>query len=295
MSRSQLLFDNSNRPTPWFARFLHDLQIPGATLRQINRQLQARFFQKDEQGHPLERWDLRTVQVDCPKPVLLRHLKLCGFWDETVPSEEWYDYAAVPGALISRARVRMANLVEAWVSGVRWDRTVIFGGARDLQLKDEKDSSKPGRESEEVLKNWELARKDWLPPAKLPATEHEMLEWIYSQVEMPVQMQVLRVTFVNAPMKEVRDSEGKVVRKDRPTTEDPILLWLESKPEPGTMLISSGAPYQMAQEAAYETLLGPKGFEIEMFGHRCPDSLSTELLMREVAGAVNRIYRARKR
>ena len=78
----------------------------------------------------------------------------------------------------------------------------------------------------------------------------------------------------------------------RPTTEDTVLEWLKSNPKPGPVLLSSGAPYGMAMDEAFWMLLEPHGFTVETFGHAAPD-LPIENLMREVAGTVNRIRRAR--
>lgn len=103
-------------------------------------------------------------------------------------------------------------------------------------------------------------------------------------------MRDVRAIFIDAPMKPAPKEGGQPVR---PNTEDTILHWLETeKPEPGSMLVSSGAPYGMAQDEAFQALLGPLGFSIETFGHVAPN-LPIENFMREVAGCVNRIFHTR--
>ena len=58
------------------------------------------------------------------------------------------------------------------------------------------------------------------------------------------------------------------------------------------MLVSSGAPYGMAQDEAFWMILAPHKHTVETFGHAAPE-FPVETLMREVAGCVHRIRRAR--
>ena len=265
MRRSELLFDSGNRPTERFAMFLHDVQIPGGDLVSIDSALQNRFFQKDAAGAPRERWQLQEVEVACPRPRLLRHLRLCGFVDATIPQQWNYKRAGWPGALLPRATVRLQDLIDAWTAGVRWTENIVFGGKRPLQAT-------------------ETSVVGYL------ASELDMMHSVWDFTKMPDDLRALPVTFVDAPMKPPLKEGGPEVR---PNTEDTIVHWLRSDPEPGSMLVSSGAPYGMAQDEAFAMLLAPRGHTVETFGHSCPTDLPIENLMREVAGCVNRIRRAR--
>lgn len=286
MRRSFLLFDAENRPTSAFANFLRDIQVPGKDIESIDQSLQARFFQKKPNGAPRERWELEEVEVYCPREVIKGHLKNCGFLDETRPTEKKYDYAAWPGALVTRAVGRHYDLVLAWFGYyVSWRETIVFGGKRPLQ------QDKENYEACHLAMGLDL----WDSEASAawerlnPQTELDMMRWIWEMDSHLVRfrhgeldsMYDHPVNFVDAAMK-----------PQRPTTEDTIKEWLKSNPKPGSVLLSSGVPYGMAMDEAFWMLLEPYGFTVETFGHAAPD-LPIKTFMREVTGCVNRIRRAR--
>lgn len=281
MRRSQLLFDSCNFPTDHFQYFLRDMGIPGHDLTTIDDALQQRFFQKDkETGQPLERWELKEVELNCPRARILQHLGNCGFLYETKPTGNHYTYAAWPGALAPRAAARFKDLWNVYLSGTTWQSTIVFGSKRPLQPDKESftqccialglDHLNPF-----VVDAWEFLN---------PQTELDMMRfmWQASSIHRPI---FWKAIFVNAPMKPPAMIGGPPVR---PNTEDTIKAWLQSRPVPGTMLLSSGAPYGMAQDEAFRFLLEPDRFVVDTFGHSAPD-LPIETFMREVAGCVHRI------
>jgi hypothetical protein len=290
--RSYNLFGvDHNFPTDRFAAFMRDIGIPGTDLAEIDAALQARFFQKKPgTNEPLERWELNEVQINCPPERIKEHLAVCGFINETKPSQQQYDYAAWPGALVTRATARLDDLYNAWESGVHWKQLIIFGGKRPLQTDKEnleaccRTLNITGTEQLHIARCWWDQLK--------PQTELGLMEWIYRQsleIHEPMKDSEYPV-FVDAPMKPPVKEGGPPVR---PTTEDTVLEWLWSNPKRGSLLLSSGAPYGMAQDEAFWMLVEPYGITVETFGHAAPD-LPIENFMREVAGCVNRIRRARK-
>jgi hypothetical protein len=294
MRRSELLFGDGILATPRFCDLLDAVGIPGKTLKEIDDNLQARFFQKNPDGSPKERWELNKVDFAAQLGRLERHLALCGFISETKPSHKEYAYAALPGALAARTAIRLQDLIDAWNNGVRWKQTIIFGGKRTLL---------PDKESflhccaalnirEEDGKVMEAASKEW--NHRPPKTELEMMVFLFAWAFVfnygRHEIQDLPNIFVDSPMKPPIKEGGPPVR---PNTEDTILEWLKSNPKPGSILLSSGAPYGMAQDEAFWMLTEPHGFTVETFGHAAPD-LPIENFMREVAGCVNRIRKARK-
>ena len=291
MRRSFLLFGSDNRPTEAFAAFLRDVQVPGNDLTSIDTALQKRFFQKDPvTQQPLERWELKEVEVSCPPDRIRQYLAACGFLDESKPSANLYDYGAWPGALVPRATVRLKDLVGAWKNGVQWDKTVAFSGKRELQ-KDKEGYEQCCAAAE--IKSGDKGSHIWWNRVK-PETEREMMLFLYryyspAHYYYDTGFPFLGIEFINAPMKPPVKKGGPPVR---PTTEDTIREWLRSDPKPGSVLLSSGAPYGMAQDEAFWMLLEPHGFTVETFGHAAPD-LPIENFMREVAGCVNRIRKAR--
>lgn len=297
MRRSSLLFDLDNRPTEAFIALLRNVQVPGDDLPSIDAVLQARFFQKNPDGSPKERWELDKVHINCPLERIKEHLAACGFLNKTEPigyyqGNEYvhrytrYDYAAWPGALVTRAVIRLNDLIDAWKSGVRWRQTIVFGGKRPLQSDKENLGAcckALGIKEENLL---EAAHCNW--QSINPQTELDMMKFVLGMQELPDYF--AEVIFVDAPMNPPVKEGGPPVR---PTTEDTVLEWLRNNPKPGSVLLSSGAPYGMAMDEAFWMLLEPHGFTVETFGHAAPD-LPTENLMREIAGTVNRIRRARK-
>lgn len=290
MRTSALLFTENGHPMERFARVLKSLQIPGTDLQSIDAAFQARFFQKKAgTNEPLERWDLEKVVVECPEHLLRQQLGDVGFIHKTFPTQKTYEYAAWPGALVTRAAGRFLDLIEAWKSGVRWNQTIVFGGKRTLNP--EKENVDQCLQAIVLESDEEYARNSW--KGINPETELDMMTWMWHVIDMPPELRRMGATFVDAPMKPPASPEGKPVR---PNTEDTILTWLngEPAPKPGSILVSSGAPYGMAQNEAFWMLLGDKGFTIETFGHCVPSGLGLEVLLREVAGTVNRIRKARK-
>ncbi len=284
-----------NFPTDRFANFMSDVGIPGVDLADIDNALQTRFFQKNPDGTPKERWELDKVQVSCPPEKIREHLAYCGFINETRPISKAYTYAAWPGALVTRAAVRLDDLVSAWNNGVRWEKTIVFGGKRPLQT-DKEDYNQccsafgvKEEERDSLLSHFREAWETFLNPP----TELTMMEWgwFVSTIEGSSDWRNgANATFMDAPMKPPVKEGGQPIR---PNTEDTIVEWLKGNPKPGSMLLSSGAPYGMAMDEAFQMLLEPHGFTVETFGHSAPD-LPIENLMREVAGTVNHIRRARK-
>lgn len=305
MRRSFLLFGSNDCPTEAFAAFLHDVGVLGEDLQSIDNALQKRFFQKGPGGQPLERWELKEVELRCSVDRIKQHLATCGFLNVTEPQGMVYTRAGWPGALLPRAAVRLYDLIDAWKSGVRWTETIIFGGKRPLQTDKENVSAAffalgqglpfpyyPDR----PMYDWEYDRamSDDRRCSPFPQqgihTELDMMRWLWGEVDMPLDIRLLPTVFVDAPMKQPLKEGGLSVR---PTTEDTIMEWLKSHPIKGCLLLSSGAPYGMAQDEAFWMLLERHGHTVETFGHTAPD-LPIENLMREVAVAVNRIHKARK-
>ncbi|MDB4978537.1 MAG: hypothetical protein JWM56_723 [Candidatus Peribacteria bacterium] len=288
MRRSTLLFTTDNGPTKAFAQFLRDVQVPGNDLISIDAALQARFFQKGPDGKPLERWELEASAVMCPADRIRLHLRLCGFIDCSIPRCWAAEYADWPGALLPRALARLKDLNTVWKSGVRWNQTVVHGGKRPL-LKDRESPNAMISLVEEVFDCEVTADEADRHYDRDLQTELQMMEALWHLAPFDQELRAIPVTFVDAPMKPpLKEGDSPV----RPSTEDTILEWLQGNPTPGHHLLSSGAPYGMAQDEAFWMLLESHGHTVETFGHAAPD-LPIETFMREVAGTVNRIRKSR--
>jgi hypothetical protein len=286
MRRSALLFDSDHRPTTAFASFLHDAQIPGHDLVAIDVALQHRFFQKGPDGQPLERWELKAVETSVPAHLLLQNVGIRDFLLETRPSRKNYTYAAWPGALTPRAAVRLYDLISARKSGVIWRETIVLSGQRPLQ------TDKEGVYHCCHALNIDYAELEYLEcwNAISPLTELDMMRFLWQVALKQTGLSFNPPTFIEAPMKPPLKPGGSPLR---PNTEDTIHQWLnDTNPLPGSVLLSSGAPYGMAQDETFWKVLGPRGFTVETFGRAAPH-LPIEALMREVAGCVHQIRAAR--
>lgn len=294
MRRSELLFEVDNRPKPAFARFMKDIGIPGETLSAIDDQLQRRFFQKGPDGLPLERWDLNEIDDFHPEIKIKEHLTRCGFCNATRPSKKVYTRAAWPGALMLRALVRLADLVQAWENGTRFEEVVVFGGQRELLPEKEYPLLAMRQETGLRFSLTDEERTEGFTAWKRQGirTELDMMRWLWERMELPPvdSFHSIPAVFVDAPMKPpLKEGDTPI----RPNTEDTILHWVqEHQPRPGSMLVSSGAPYGMAQDVAFWNLLGPSEHTVETFGHEAPD-LPIQVFMQEVAGCVHRIRNGR--
>lgn len=290
MSRSTLLFRplhqgaSDSLPTTHFADFMKEIGVPGATLTQINQELQARFFPKAGTGAPIERWDLAKVQVKCPPDRIKWHLTQCGFIAKTNPGYRSYTYGVLPGALVIRAAVRLRDLINAWKDDVNWNETVILSSARPLIP--DKEGYEHCCRAINIDSAQEPVRASW--DAMKPETEMDMMAWIWANT--PGNDLIYRPTnIISVAMKPAAKEGGPEVR---PTTEDTIKQWLDGNPKPGTILLSSGAPYGMAQGETFQRLV-PAAFNVETFGHAAPDNLPIEAFLREVAGAVHSTLQTR--
>lgn len=278
MRRSILLFNNTV-PTEQFQDFLNMVGIPGANIWEIDTALQDRFFQKNGDGTPKERWELSSVSVPCTETEVRNALVPLGFIARSVPQKHFYRYSAWPGALLPRAATRLSDLARAWHEyGTKFEQLVVFGGKRPIL---------PDKENPAIARQLPFMWQDRFESFDSVVTELDLMKWLWCNMELPEGLRAVPTTFVDAPMKEVH---GKPVR---PNTEDTINCWLATKPVEGSILVSSGAPYGMAQDEAFASLCEPHGFTVETFGHECPD-LPLENIMREVAGTVNRIAKSKR-
>lgn len=291
MRRSELLFQtDKKKPTTKFRRLLDLLGIPADNIVEINDIMQVRYIKRADDGRVKERWeevdDMLFTQMPDPTKAALAD---CGFVNSTLPKSPKKVYDFWPGALALRAAARLKDNIALWQAGFRWDQNVVFGGKRALQ---------PDKESYEQclghlgVDGSEALRDQW--DSAPPQTELEMMSFLWDAAGIakliPEEMLLLPTTFVDAPMKAPAKPGGP---QERPNTEDTVMTWLEvHQPAPGSAFLSSGAPYGMAQDEAFQMLLAKHGFDIETFGHGVPADLKAWVMMGEVARTVFRISRS---
>lgn len=250
---SRLLFDENFQPRPKLLQLLQVLGMepldPTAdVLTQINGWAQKNLLRQGE------RWEQQTEQFDALAPSLLPMLEDLGFVHAVPAHFSEYQGALVHGALLTRVRSRLYNLIEQWEQGVRFKRLYFLSGDRPLES-DREGKNALLSDAESKLK----IRPDWVSPSVLPATESEMVRFVWAQSLIPVDMRgQVEVYFIEAPMKSDPVS-GKLVR---PTTDDTVKMWLQTCPPPGRYLAISNAPYINRQDLVLRSIVsGDYGFD----------------------------------
>jgi len=231
------------------------------SLNSIIKETQMHWLRKPG----VERWEI--VEKDWNKNTsILTILEKIGLLDEVEPQYKQYDYALLMGATFSRVKTRLQSLIDAWNNGVRFDQVVILSGARPL--------------ISEELQSYET-----LFSGALPATEAEMMKFVYEQTVMPEEMRNIPLVIIDVPM--LQKDDGTLLR---PTTGDTVNLWLQSDPIPGTCLVVSNQPYILYQDSVTKCLL-PKSFTVEIFGEKDQNS-SIDIHLDNLARC---LYQERKR
>ncbi len=209
-----------------------------------------------------ERWEIASLYEDKRNEItpLLMRMNLV---QEINPHDKHYAYAIILGATLSSVRERIEFMLRQWEQGIRFEQIVFLGGARLLYEKTEPQNLiiYPSATLPRLKKSWQFQ-------GELPKTETDMMKIIFSQVELPVGMEKLKVIFVDASAKKA--AAGKLVR---PNTGDTVLAWLQLKPISGSVLAISSQPFVAYQDAVLKALL-PATFSIDTVGKEAPENLA---------------------
>lgn len=245
---------SENRPTPLLEELLRtdNLFDPNDDLAAIVRKTQQHWIGVRQGANNKERTDL----VDSPERQAVADKVVAiaskmGLLDKISPSLRHYRYGVVHGAFLSGVRLRLAELVEAWKSGVRFDYLVFLSGERYLR-------KQSGQEDDmaalcDPKKSPLPLKPGWVPRSNHPYdTEYDMVRFVWDQVMVPNDMARAlknRVVFVNAP-------KGN---HPRPSTKDTLEKWLQTyKPIPGTVLAASHPLLWSQQQIVTMRILGPQ-------------------------------------
>lgn len=236
---SELLTEEGKLSSPLVTIF-ETLEIsPDASVETLIDQLKERCHQTGD------RWNF-THRFEGERDTLLPLLEELGCFQTIQAKNNHYTYAVILGALRSSVQKRIDFLVQEWLRGVRFDHVVFLTGSRKLLPKEE------------------------CPDLR---SETEMMEYVWTQTEMPDALKNLPLIVVNSP-----PAPGR----DRATTESTVFAWLELSPLPGSCLIFSSQPYVGYQDAILRTRL-PHTFTIETVGPEGGRDLPTSILMDNLA------------
>ena len=231
---------------------LDTLYDPNDHLEEIVAKTQKAWVQTIQGQNNKERTDLQdTAEQEKKRLETEKIVQEIGLFNARTPALKHYQYAACLGGYVDGVRKGLAELIEAWQSGIRFDSLIFFTGERYLR-------KEPGREdSLERLCNPQSSaltiKAGWKMPEDAPyETEYDMCKLIWDQTELPEDMRLAlgdKVIFVNA---------ARPVGRERPSTKDAYIAWVkEYNPAPGTVLAISHPLLWTYQQIAGENSLGP--------------------------------------
>lgn len=209
-----------------------------------------------------ERW--QAEEVDKKKTDFIYQLKEAGMVDQILPRKKEYDYCLVLGALYPSFVSRLQYLIDKWEKGVRFKTLVFLGNERLLDYE---------REKSLLLKssNKKIREKVQL---KLPQNEIEMMKFVFENENIPQQMKMVDILFINSPMELGLSFSSGV---------DSVIKWREEKkPSPGSCLVVSNQPFVGYQESIVRSVLG-RDFAIEAIGERAADDTKISIYLDTIA------------
>ncbi len=180
-----------------------------------------------------ERWEMAELSSD-QRLFVLDWAIAQGLFSSWKPGCKAYDKALILGATTSRMQMRLDYLKQLWDEGIRFDQIVWLTGDRPLDQRVDGLTDRCKSESEAAYVIWE-------------------------ETNLPEEMKRLPVVFIAVPMQK----EGLIAK--RPNTEDTIVAWLQSTPEPCKALFVSDQPFCGYQFAVIKGIL-PKIFLFDLVG-----------------------------
>lgn len=195
----------------------------------IIEETQKQWLRKNTQ----ERWDMQELSAEKRSFVLDWGIQN-GLFCAWKPKWTNYDKALILGATTFCMKNRLAYLKHLWIEGVRFNQIVFLTGDRPLNPAIEHMTDQCSNESEAARLIWQMA-------------------------DLPEEMRNLDVVWIAVPMKMV----GSTLK--RPNTEDTLLAWLETNPDPCSALFVSDQPFCGYQFAIIHTTL-PNSFEFDVIG-----------------------------
>lgn len=232
-------WDSSGTLSPLVVQLLAILNIEhDGTIPTLIEVTQKNFLRPPDQ----ERWQISEKYPE-KRLHVLEILSALGMIKEIAPLDSQYEYALLPGQLLSRVKIRINHLLSLWNQGIRFNTLVVLSGARQLD---------PHEEAFE-------------PRFKNAKTEFEMIKIIFEQIDMPDELRALPTVFIDTPQQQTVQGTLR-----RPNTADTILQWLHTNPVSGSCLIISNQPFIGYQHAVFKTLL-PKHFTAETVGSKAPE------------------------
>lgn len=229
---------------------------------------------QDLSGKMQERWLRKTdhqYQVPGGPPTAYERdllLQLGLLEASSAPEQGQYDGAFVLGATIVAVRKRLAYLAEQHRKGTTVNTVYLLGGARPL----DKDKESPNvlcAPAELPFKN------DWTPPATLPTTEGEMMQFVFEQSALPSEWQGV---YINAPLQPTPDGKTR-----HPNTADTVKEMVKTNNlKAGLYLAVSSQPFVARQSINVRSALSDD-ITVIGIGYEATPSTPLKTFLDEVA------------
>ncbi len=231
---------------------LDNLYYEGETFKEAYKKIQSSWILVNRGINNKERADLiDPIEWIHIRGDVLEVINNMGLLQAKNPSLKHYDYAICHGAFMEGVRFRLAQLIDQWNKGIRFDALVFLTGERTLR-------KGPGEKDDfSVLCNPEKSpypfKPGWMPnPDAKYETEYDMVKLVWEQAAIPEDMAKAladKVTIVNTPKGDF----------PRPSMDSTHAYWLkEHKPKPGTIIAPSHPLIWCYQQLTSSYILGPK-------------------------------------
>lgn len=176
-----------------------------------------------------ERWEMAELSPEL-KNFVIQSAEKMGLYSRWIPSCTTYDKALILGTTVPLMQKRLNYLKDLWDQGIRFNEIVWLTGERPL------DSQMDGLSAHYT-------------------NEAEAAKWIWKETRLPEEMQMLPTVFIAVPMNGTK----------RPNTEDSIIAWLNTSPQPCKALFVSDQPFNGYQFAVVKTNL-PDAYTFDLVG-----------------------------
>ena len=255
------VFNSDGKPSSALVQLLHAFGITAETSQEIVKETQAKWLRTPGK----ERWEAEDPYASF-KEELMPLFKQFGAISEIKPLKKEYDYVLIMGGLYRRVVSRMNYAAQLWQDGVRYKEIVALGSERELNP-----------ELEPVSHFFDFSYQT--PLSEIPKTEYDMMQYVYANTRMAVEMENIKTTFINAPN---TIANGKTKRAN---TQDTLTEWLKSNPKPGSCLIISNQPHIDYQKSVARTVL-PESFIIDAAGDECDANSKVNEILDAIARVI---------
>ncbi len=199
----------------------------------------------------MERWELSEPRVTPDeRKKLLKDFDALGIREDLAPTQSHYRYAIILGGAVPRMKRRLGHFINLWQQGLRTDEIVFLTGQRPLipEIDKIEELTSDGFKQAPAGTHYEDL---------IPQNETEAAKLLFHTTKLPTEMRQVAVTYIDTP-RFLKNGHW-----ERPYTALTAYQWLQTRPEPGSVLAFSDQPHAAYQFAALREYI-PKEFKLEV-------------------------------